>query len=262
MLIKRNFLVKLGLSGLFALATQSQSLAVQLSGTLTEFIHTFDGTISPIDIVLNEQTFNTGPITFTLDKSENPSEQIWFYDFDQMIHKYSVDVLVDAPLLDNLGEPAQKIRINLEGPITNINPSDLTPGVFTDIQISSSTLTGGGVFSSGQLLEGWKYSNIQINVKNNTVNTNGNGNVIDTKPSNEQNVEGEVDATLESPQCEEPMEEISPQQICQRYSLIGFGTATVNPTPRSVPEPASTLGLLSVGILGLNLSLKRKNKHN
>ena len=159
---KKSTFILLTASAVVGLSVNSAS-AFSLTGSLTTYFHRFSGTIDPVNITLNGNTYNTGTITYNLDLT-NPSKQSQTFDFDAMTQSYGADLLVTSPLLTTLGEPAQKIRVEFAGSISSINPTDFTPNQLTPTTIQSSTLRGGGTFGPGQLLTGWKYSNIQITV--------------------------------------------------------------------------------------------------
>jgi len=194
--------------------------SVPPSGTLTEYYWAYEGDIEPIEIQLDGELLNTGVISFSLDLT-NPSDQVTIFDFDSMTQEYHVDLIVNAPLLENLGEPPQKLHVDLMGPLTNLDPPELQPFSLETILIESH-LNGGGTFGAGQLFEGWRYSNIQINKKENTIIINGDGNVTEVKPSQENNVEGDVEGDL-----------IDPTET-QIIPLTGTGEALLNPTPYGV----------------------------
>lgn len=222
---------------ILVLVLDEAALSVPLTGDLTLFYWKFDGIINPVDITLNGQSQNTGPITYSLNLT-NPANQIHTFNFDNRTEQYQVDLLVTAPLLKSLGQPDQRITVSFSGPITNIVPADLTPGVFTDVLIQGGPLQGGGTFGPGQLFAGWSYENIQINNKNTTNNVNGNGNVIETKQKQqtETNVDGQVTGRLRPPGGGIPI------------PLTGTGTGLLNPVP--FPEPSSVI-LLASGLAGL-----------
>lgn len=221
--------------------------AVPIAGTLTEYFTDFTGTIDPIDLEIQGQILNTGPISFGLDPSKKTKEQRIVFDFSNNTAEYAVDLLIDAPLLSQLGEPSQSIRIELSGPITSVTPADFAPFVLTDVEINFNSLAGDSVFGPGQLFSGWVYSNFQINEKSNTIIIDGDGNTTNVKnPAKaEANLSGSIQANLRSP------------GGLQNIPLSGSGSARVV----SIPEPA-TLALMTAGLaIVLLVGLRPVGRH-
>jgi hypothetical protein len=118
---------------------------------MTGFVHEVHGTIIPIDLMLGGMLVNTGPITLSLDTSD-PAAQVAIVDFDALTLEYHVDLLLQSPLLDVLGQPPQRIHIDEAGPITFLESMD-------DVIVFEAFQTGGGIFGPGQLFAGLRYEN-------------------------------------------------------------------------------------------------------
>lgn len=224
---------------LAALAGEPAS-ADMLTGQIVGRFESFSGQIDAVDLEINGQTVNTGLITYQLDTAADPNNQWIIYDFDAMTQSYGVDLLVSAPLLTSLGEPAQKIRLLFSGAITSITPNDFTPGVFTSTVIEAGPLHGGGIFGPGQLFSGWEYSNIQITINTGDIKVENVGGV--QVKDNSINVNGQNQGSLKSP------------GGTQQAPMTGTGTATV----KAIPEPTSTVLILLGGLSVAGWSRIRK----
>jgi hypothetical protein len=232
------------------------ALAISLGGGISGSYEIFKGIIEPFDITIDGQTINTGLVNFTLDSSESSN---FIFDFNNMTHAYESSLFITAPGLDLLGAPPQRITVSLTGAITSTVPDDVIPGSEFDLTIFSETLTGGGVFESGQLLSGWRYNNIQINTTNVTnVNVQiGNDNKAETKCDTSSKAEGSgrVDANLTDPTGKQVIPLTGQGQTSSGNNKLSC------PPPKTL-EPTSTLSLLSLGILGAGATLKRKVKRS
>ncbi|HLO88163.1 MAG TPA: hypothetical protein VK203_24590 [Nostocaceae cyanobacterium] len=202
-MVWRSTSIPLGISivlGALGASIPTSTLAVTLSGKITGAYEVYEGTVDPFDITLNGVTYNTGEVTFVLDKDKASN---FTFDFDTMTHTYTVGLLLDSPLLKSLEAPAQKFTVNLKGPIKSVEPSNLSPDSVVDLKIFSDTLLGNGFFDPNQLLSSWTYENIQINITNNNQTTivQGNDNTVSPRCSAESEAKGEgkVDAKLIDP---------------------------------------------------------------
>jgi hypothetical protein len=245
------------LFGLSNLLFPSTTLSISLGGGISGSYEIFEGTIDPFNITIDGQTINTGLVNFTLDTSK-PSNFV--FDFDNMTHTYEASLLITAPGLDLLEAPPQEITVSLTGSITSTVPVDFTSDIPSDVTIFSETLTGGGVFEPGQLLSGWKYSNIQINnTRVNNINIQvGDNNKSETKCDVNSKAEGsgQVDANLINPQGTQTIPLTGQGQTSSGNSKLSCPP----PPPPKTPEPSSILSLFVFSILGGALTRRMRIK--
>ncbi|MDX1996822.1 MAG: hypothetical protein SF066_03805 [Thermoanaerobaculia bacterium] len=125
------------------------SLEVVASKIFVRPIAALSGTAGPIIIDLGSGPQSTGPISYELEPSTSNTMRF------NMLHglaEIDIHLLIDFPLLDQIGSPPLRIRLREAGPVTwGVDP--------VTRQIAGwSSLTGGGVFEGGIFAGGVFYN--------------------------------------------------------------------------------------------------------
>jgi len=214
--------------------------AVNLKGKVTNFYHSFNGTLSAVELNLGSGLVSTGEISYSLDLT-NPSEQKFTFDFDTMTATAELDFLITFPLLQSLNQSPIKIHISESGPIISGVP-DLPVGDGQSLQFRA-LLIGGGVVNDSSIFSGLEYKNLN----DTTINYNNSINIAPGGTINQNNdSEGDIDVNIEG----------TIQQPGSNPSItVGTGGASTKPVP-GVPEPSIILG--SAMGLGLGSFFKKE----
>ena len=128
-----------------------------LTGESVLEVPSLSGTLSAINVDLGAGPVSTGLLTFSLDTSAPASNYI--VDFDSATITANLNLLIDSPLLQSLGEPSAKIHIIESGSIIGGTP-DLALG--PKALNLTADLKGGGTVEPGSIFAGTTYSNINF----------------------------------------------------------------------------------------------------
>jgi hypothetical protein len=252
-----NFITNSVFSSLLAVSMMtSVAEAINLTGKTKAFFIEHEGTLDSIQVDINGELFDTGPITFSLDLT-SPENSFEIFDFDTLTVIEKSDFLVTTPLFGTLGIEPVRVQVVETGTFEVLSPINPQLGgqnfeIITD-------LTGTVIVPDGSVFAGYKWTNKKRQRVGGYARVNGDG-----------KVEGGVCWTkeiagrgrIESPPSPTTTGIAQAGGIVQERDFLGSGLLAgedVRETCR-VPEPTSTLSLLALGTLGAASTLKRKLK--
>jgi hypothetical protein len=211
--------------------------AVNLTGRVTDFYHSFNGTLSAVELDLGSGLVSTGEISYSLDLT-NPSEQRFTFDFDTMTATAELDFLVTFPLLQSLNQSPIRIHISESGPIISGVP-DLPVGDNQSLQFRA-LLIGGGIVTDNSIFSGLEYRNLNDTIVNKNVNVSPGG-TFNQNINGGGNIAVNIEGTIQQPGSNPSI-------------TVGTGGATIATEP--VPEPLTIFG--SAMALGLGSFFKKE----
>ena len=139
-----NRIIYPSLSALFTTVILAISSESASAITVTQPFNDFSGTFSSVDLVIDGELLSTGEISVSLDPTLKSTVT---FDTDSSSSIFDLNLLLNFPLLGDLGENALPINIIETGPYT-INETNLIANV-----------TGGGTVVSESLFAGVTFSN-------------------------------------------------------------------------------------------------------
>ncbi len=252
-----------------------------VSGVSVMEISSYMGSAPSIDIDLGMGIVPSGPISFTLDTSQT---NVILYNFDSGYATLNINLLVDTPLLSSMGESPASLNLIESAllpafnivmpsvPPASTNTSFVSDGFASQPLLPAQALSftgmgsiapptgdyktleftgsdplvffGGGQIISGTLA-GFSY-----------YSANGNPPII---PYWFASISA-LTTTIPNPPPNQPPNSPPPEFTEPIPNFPAYPTLPQPVEMCSVPEPSYLLGLISMGVLGVNVILTQKNK--
>ena len=239
----------------YALTLIGNNDQLALYGKLRENFTTLTGTTSSVLVDLGNGLEETGEISFALDPSGN---SYFDYDFDAGTASAYLELLATFPLQQSIGADPIKIVISESGNITEtLEVSSVLGDVVWEAYFNGTiTQPGGTPQSTNGTLDATSPQTITtpiLTVSSRTILFGGgtvlSGPFAGVKFFNSNFWFQKNTNTNETNTC----------NLIIRPKLL---QNNVIPDCQAIPEPTSTLSLLSLGILGAGATLKRKVKRS
>ena len=239
----------------YALTLIGNNDQLALYGKLRENFTTLTGTTSSVLVDLGNGLEETGEISFALDPSGN---SYFDYDFDAGTASAYLELLATFPLQQSIGADPIKIVISESGNITEtLEVSTVLGDVVWEAYFNGTiTQPGGTPQSTNGTLDATSPQTITtpiLTVSSRTILFGGgtvlSGPFAGVKFFNSNFWFQKNTNTNETNTC----------NLIIRPKLL---QNNVIPDCQAIPEPTSTLSLLSLGILGAGATLKRKVKRS
>lgn len=206
-----------------AISTMGGAMAQSPTGLLTLYFHEHTGVGSSIVVDIGGSSYETGPITYTLDP-RFPLNSYETFDFETMTVREEADLIITAPLFDTQGIEPVMVHVTETGTFS-LSPTQPQPGEdYTILSVLSGTL----IVPPDSIFGGWQWAN-------NTEQTTE----IETpffKFRKHKRSEGTA---------------TTPSGVQHAMVFEGDGLLAIDP----VPEPSALLALSSgvVGLIGLGM---------
>jgi len=239
----------------YALTLIGNNDQLALYGKLRENFTTLTGTTSSVLVDIGNGLEETGEISFALDPSSN---SYFDYDFDAGTASAYLELLATFPLQQSIGADPIKIVISESGNITEtLEVSTVLGDVVWEAYFNGTiTQPGGTPQSTNGTLDATSPQTITtpiLTVSSRTILFGGgtvlSGPFAGVKFFNSNFWFQKNTNTNETNTC----------NLIIRPKLL---QNNVIPDCQAIPEPTSTLSLLSLGILGAGATLKRKVKRS
>lgn len=279
-----SILLNLCLFNVASAATMTADGKFAISGISAQRISSFTGTGSSINVDIGDGLVPSGDISFLLDETKT---NLIYYNFDSGYTTLDIHILLDAPILDDIGEPPVSFNLIESAFIPAFNivetsslprnteftyvsdgfisqPSldtqetsfigggmiDAPEGNFATIELIDPPpilFIGGGVIESG-IFTGFEYWN-----GNDSETTDK---VIDIALEIVEEILEAIDEEPEPYPPNDPPEEAPTAPAFDPYPSLPFSPVQVV----SVPEFSSNLSLLVFSIIGVASILRKKFK--
>jgi hypothetical protein len=237
----------------YALTLIGNNDQLALYGKLKETFTTLTGTTSSVLVDIGNGLEETGEISFSLDPSGN---SYFDYDFDAGTALAYLELLATFPLQQSIGADPIKIVISESGNITEtLEVSNVLGEVIWEASFNGTiTQPGGTPQSTNGTLDATSPQTITtpiLTVSSRTILFGG-GTVLSGPFAGVE--------FFNSNFWFQKNTNINETNTCNLNTRPRMLQNNVIPDCQAIPEPASTLSLLSLGILGAGATLKRKVK--